>query len=147
MLNGVFGSPEAASLKNQAPKIGAGGLTPQYIKRRLEGRPPKNPDRALRFSEKKISGPLKIRTGHFVFPKKKNFEAKKAGCNKKVLKCAPAVMMSPRKPAPLGCRPGGRGECPRARDGCHTREASTALRLPAAQPARLCSPLQLLYLQ
>lgn len=71
MLKRGFGGPEAASLKNQAPKIVTGGLTPQYMKRRLEGRPPKNPNRALRFSEKKISGPLKIRTGHFAFPKKK----------------------------------------------------------------------------
>jgi len=69
MLKRGFGASGAASLKNQAPKTATGGLTPQYMKRRLEGRPPKNPDRALRFSEK-ISGPLKIRTGHFVFPKK-----------------------------------------------------------------------------
>lgn len=44
-------------------------------------------------------------------------------------------------------RPGGRDDCLRARDGCHTREASAALHLPAAQPTPLCSPLQLLYLQ
>ena len=69
---------------------------------------------------------------------------------KKVLKCAAALMVS----SP-GCRPGwmpprrpgGRDGCRRGCDGCHTREASAALHLPTAQPAPLCSPLQLLYLQ
>lgn len=83
MLKRGFGGLKAASLKNQAPKIATGGLTPQYMKRRLEGRPPKNPDRALRFSEKKFRAP-KNPDRAFHLPEKKNFEAKEAGCNKKV---------------------------------------------------------------
>lgn len=82
MLKRGFGGPEAASLKNQAPKIATGGLTPQYTKRRLEGRPPKNPDRALRFSEKKISGPLKSGQGTSVF-RKKILRPKRRGVTKK----------------------------------------------------------------
>ena len=82
MLKRGFGGPEAISPKNQAPKIATGGLTPQYMKRRLEGRPPKNPDMALRFSEKNF-GPPKNPDRALRFSEKK-FEAKKAGCNKKV---------------------------------------------------------------